>query len=33
VGALDKAVELLDDLVTSPAFTEFLTVPGCRYLE
>jgi malate synthase len=33
IGALDKAVELLDDLVTSTAFTEFLTVPGYRYLE
>jgi malate synthase len=33
VGALDKAVELLDDLVTAPAFAEFLTVPGYRYLE
>jgi malate synthase len=33
VGALDKAVELLDELVTTPSFTEFLTVPGYRYLE
>lgn len=32
-GALDKAVELLDYLVTSPEFVEFLTVPGYRYLE
>ena len=31
VGALDKAAELLDSLVTAPAFTEFLTVPGMRY--
>ncbi|MBI4336550.1 MAG: malate synthase A [Chloroflexi bacterium] len=29
----DKAVELLDGLVTNPAYTEFLTVPGNRYLE
>jgi malate synthase len=33
LGALDKAVELLDDLVTVPTFAEFLTVPGYRYLE
>lgn len=33
VGELDKAVELLDDLVTAPTFAEFLTVPGYRYLE
>jgi hypothetical protein len=33
MGALDKAVELLDELVTTPRFTEFLTVPGYRYLE
>jgi malate synthase len=33
VGALDKAVELLDELVTTPSFAEFLTVPGYRYLE
>ena len=32
-SSLDKAVELLDDLVTTPAFTEFLTIPGIRYLE
>ena len=31
-GSLDKAVELLDYLVTAPDFIEFLTVPGCRYL-
>jgi hypothetical protein len=33
VGALDKAVELLDSLVTSPTYTEFLTIPGYRFLE
>jgi malate synthase len=33
VGALDKAVELLDELVIAPRFTEFLTVPGYKYLE
>jgi malate synthase len=33
VGALDKAVELLDELVVAPGFTEFLTVPGYKYLE
>ena len=32
VGALDKAVELLDSLVTAPRFTEFLTLQGMRYL-
>ncbi|MBI2170479.1 MAG: malate synthase A [Chloroflexi bacterium] len=32
-GSLDKAAELLDDLVLSPTFVEFLTVPGMRYLE
>ena len=32
-GSLDKAVELLDYLVTSPTFVEFLTVPGTRYLD
>ncbi len=32
-GALDKAAELLDDLVLSPTFEEFLTIPGNRYLE
>lgn len=31
-GSLDKAVELLDYLVTAPDFIEFLTVPGYRYL-
>ena len=31
-GALDKAVELLDYLVASPSFVEFLTAPGYRYL-
>ena len=31
-GALDKAVELLDYLVTAPNFVEFLTIPGNRYL-
>ena len=33
VGSLDKAVELLDELVINPTFTEFLTIPGYRYLE
>ncbi|MFQ5872619.1 MAG: malate synthase A [Dehalococcoidia bacterium] len=33
VGHLDKAVELLDDLITNPEFIEFLTIPGYRYLE
>ena len=32
IGALDKAVELLDSLVNSPTCHEFLTVPGMRYL-
>ena len=32
-GVLDKAVDLLDELVTSEQFVEFLTVPGYRYLE
>ncbi len=31
-GALDKAAELLDALVTAPSCSEFLTVPGLRYL-
>ena len=31
-GALDKAAELLDSLVRAPTFTDFLTVPGMRYL-
>ncbi|MBI4328615.1 MAG: malate synthase A [Chloroflexi bacterium] len=33
VGALDKAVELLDSLVLSPTYVEFLTIPGYRLLE
>ena len=33
LGFLDKAVELLDELVTSPTFTEFLTLPAYRGLE
>ena len=33
VGSLDKATELLDELVTNPNYTEFLTIPGSRYLE
>ncbi len=32
-GALDKAVDLLDELVVSEGFVEFLTIPGYRYLE
>ncbi|MBF8267292.1 MAG: malate synthase [Dehalococcoidia bacterium] len=32
-GHLDKAVDLLDEMVTSPTFTQFLTIPGYRYLE
>ena len=32
-GALSKAVELLDSLVTAPQFVEFLTLPGYRYLD
>lgn len=32
-SALDKAVELLDDLVTNKTYTEFLTIQGCKYLE
>ena len=31
VGALDKAVDLLDDLVTSPSYIDFLTLPGYRF--
>jgi len=31
--ALSCAVELLDSLVTSPEFVEFLTLPGYRYLD
>ena len=33
IGSLDKAVDLLDDLVTSPTYADFLTIPGYRYLE
>ncbi|CAI8053520.1 Malate synthase [Geodia barretti] len=32
-GALDKAVELLDEIVLSDQFVEFLTLPGYRYLD
>ena len=32
-GALDKAAELLDYLVSAPEFVDFLTVPGNRYLD
>ena len=32
-GALDKAVELLDEIVLSENFVEFLTTPGYRYLD
>ena len=32
-NSVDKAVELLDDLVTSSSFIDFLTVPGYRYLQ
>ena len=32
-GSLDKAVELLDSLVTAPNFREFLTTPGYAYLD
>ena len=32
-GALDKAVELLDEIVLSEDFIEFLTLPGYRYLD
>ncbi len=32
-GALDKAVELLDEIVLSADFVEFLTLPGYRYLD
>lgn len=32
-GALDKAVDLLDELVTADHFVEFLTIPGYRYLQ
>ena len=33
MGNLDKATELLDELVVDPNYTEFLTIPGNRYLE
>ena len=32
-GALDKAVELLDEIVLADEFVEFLTLPGYRYLD
>ena len=32
-GSLDRAVELLDHVVTSPSFIEFLTLPGYRCLD
>ena len=32
-GALDKAVELLDEIVLADDFIEFLTLPGYRYLD
>ena len=32
-GSLDLAVDLLDHVVTSPSFIEFLTLPGYRCLE
>jgi malate synthase len=32
-GSLDKAVELLDEIVLSEDFVEFLTLPGYRYLD
>ena len=32
-GALDKAVALLDEIVLSDDFIEFLTLPGYRYLD
>jgi malate synthase len=31
--SLDKAIGLLDELINSPTFTEFLTIPGYRSLE
>ena len=31
--AMDKAAELLDELVTSPEFADFLTIQGYKYLE
>ena len=32
IGSGDKAVDLLDSLVTTPTFAELLTIPGLRYL-
>ncbi len=32
-GALDKSVELLDEIVLADEFIEFLTLPGYRYLD
>ena len=32
-GSLDRSVELLDHVVTSPSFIEFLTLPGYRCLD
>ncbi len=32
-GSLDKAVELLDEIVLAEDFVEFLTLPGYRYLD
>ncbi|MEE9199169.1 MAG: hypothetical protein V3U26_05170 [Dehalococcoidia bacterium] len=32
-GHLDKAAQLLDELITAPTFTEFLTIPGYSYLQ
>jgi malate synthase len=32
-GSLDKAVELLDELVAYPECAQFLTIPGYKYLE
>ena len=32
-GSLDKAVELLDEIVLAEEFVEFLTLPGYRYLD
>ncbi|MCI0781259.1 MAG: hypothetical protein J4N93_08205, partial [Chloroflexi bacterium] len=31
-GPVDKAVDLLDSLITAPTFAEFLTVPASRHL-
>jgi malate synthase len=33
VGNLDKATELLDELISNPKYIDFLTIPGNRYLE